>query len=294
MEHSNTDGPVLVAVEDPAHVQQLVRTAGDLARVRSGAVRLVTVLVKPYDSPFGVFDDETILRNFSGDSRELLAKAKPPEGVVVERDVVVARSVAGGVLKAVGETAPSALVVGWLGLSRRSDAVFGTTVDKLIEKAPCDVYVERIGQEANGVDSILVPVAGGPHVEAAAAVASAIADRNDARILVYSVATPSFGTEGAREFVEAGSDTVKMTPPFGGPIETKTETADDATTAIIEESAAHDIVVLGATRKGSLRRRLVGSVAKQVVARTDTTVILARDADVVRTPLQRLGELLRR
>ena len=54
------DGPVLVAVSDPAHVEQLVRTAGDLARLGSGLVRVVTVAVKPHDSPFGVFDDETI------------------------------------------------------------------------------------------------------------------------------------------------------------------------------------------------------------------------------------------
>ncbi|WP_396613529.1 universal stress protein (plasmid) [Haloferax sp. S1W] len=294
MEHSTPNGPVLVAVEDPTHVQQLVRTAGDLAWAGSGSIRLITVLVKSYDSPFGVFDDETILRDFSGDSRALLENAEPPEGVAIERDVVVARSVASGILKAVGETDPSALVIGWVGLSRRSDTVFGTTVDKLIERAPCDVFVERIGQEADGVDSILLPVAGGPHVGAAATVARAIADRNDARILIYSVATPTFGMDGAQQFVKEASETVNSTPPFGTTVETKVYESENATTAITEESESHDIVVVGATRKGPLRRRLIGSVAKRVVKQTDTTVILARDADIVRTPLQRLGELLRR
>ncbi|MFC6726621.1 universal stress protein, partial [Halobium palmae] len=87
-------GPVLVAVEDPEQVRQLVRTAGDLARLGERTVRLVSVVVKSYDSPFGVFDDETIVREFADDSRELLRRAIVPSDVTVQRDLVVARSVA--------------------------------------------------------------------------------------------------------------------------------------------------------------------------------------------------------
>ena len=166
-------GPVLVAVGNPEHVQQLVRTAGDLAHDGPGRVRLVTVVAKPRDSPFGVFADETIRREFAGDSRELVERAETPPGVTVEREVVVARSVAGGILSAVEETDPTALVVGWQGRSRRTDALLGTTVDRLVERAPCDLYVERVGREADGVDSVLLPVAGGPHVRAAATAARA-------------------------------------------------------------------------------------------------------------------------
>lgn len=289
-------GPVLVAVEEPEHVRQLVRTAGDLARLGAGAVRVVTVVAKPHDSPFGVFDDETIRSEYAGDSHALLARATAPAEVTVERDVVVARSVAGGILSAVEESDPTALVVGWQGHPLRTDAVLGTTVDRLIERADCDLYVERIGREANGVESVLLPVAGGPHVGAAATAAGAIADRNDARVLVLSVASGEADRTEATAFVEEAREALAAVPGVDPPVETtvRETAAGGVTDAVVAATADHDVIVLGATRQGSLRRRLVGSIPGRVVERTDRTVIVARDEAAVGGLRHRFGELLRR
>lgn len=290
MHHPRSDRPVLVGVESLDYVQQLVRTAGDLAHLGADTVRLVTVAVKGSDSPFRVFSDETIVREFADRSHELLDQATTPEGVDIERDVLVARSAAKGLLTAVEETDPAALVVGWRGQERRTDAVFGTTVDALVERAPCDLYVERVGHEADGVDSVLLPVAGGPHVETAARAAKAIAARNDARVLVFSVGTPG----DAAEFVAGGREALTDTDGPEVPVETTVRESDDVTGAVVDEAAVHDVVVLGATRQGALRRKLAGSVPRRVVDRTDRTVILARNGDVVGGPLHDLGRLLRR
>jgi nucleotide-binding universal stress UspA family protein len=293
MSDSGPGGQVLVAVESPEHVQQLVRTAGDIASVRDGTVRIVTVVVKPYDSPFGVFDDETILREFADDSRELVELATAPEGVTVVRDLVVARSVSKGILAAVEETDPAALVVGWQGRTNRSDAVLGTTVDTLVERAGCDLYVERIGAEANGVESVLLPVAGGPHVETAAAAAKAIAVRNDASVRVLSVSTGD-EDDDASQFVADGARAVAGAPGRDVPTESTVRRADDVFEAVREAAADHDIVVFGATRQGPLRRRLVGSVPRRVVDETEATVVIARAGAAVTHPLNRLGEFVRR
>lgn len=290
MHHPRSDRPVLVGIESLDDVQQLVRTASDLADLGAGTVRLVTVAVKRSDSPFRVFSDETIVREFADRSHELLDRATTPEGVAIERDVLVARSATRGLLAAVEETDPAALVVGWQAQERRTDAVFGTTVDALVERAPCDLYVERVGHEANGVDSVLLPVAGGPHVESAARAAIAIAARNDARVLVFSVGTSS----DAASFAAEGREALADVDGPDVPVETTVRESDDVTAAIVDEAAAHDVVVMGATRKGSLRRKLVGSVPRRVVDRTDRTVILARSGNVVGGPLHRLGRLLRR
>lgn len=290
MDHPRSDRPVLVGVDNLDTVQQLVRTAGDLADLGAGTVRLVTVAVKRSDSPFRVFNDETIVEEFADSSHELLDRATTPEGVAVERDVLVARSATKGLLTAVEETDPAALVVGWRAQERRTDAVFGTTVDALVERAPCDLYVERVGHEANGVDSVLLPVAGGPHVETAARAAVAIAARNDARVLVFSVETSG----DAASFVAEGRDALADVDGPEVPVETTVRESDDVTDALVTEAAAHDVVVLGATRKGALRRNLAGSVPRQFVDRTDRTVILARNGDVVDGPLRGLGRLLRR
>lgn len=284
--------PVLVGVENVDHVQQLVRTAGDLASLGSGSVRLVTVAEKGASSPVSVFTDETIVSEYAETSKELLAVATPPDGVTVEREVVVGRSAARGLLKAVENADPAALVVGWEEQSSRTDAVFGTTVDTLVEQAPCDLYVERVGHEANGVDSILLPVAGGPHVETAGRAAAAIAVRNDATVVVYSVETPADGSAGA--FVDEGVEAVRAAVGDSVPVEGAVVSNDDVTAAIVDEATAHDVVVLGTTRQGTLRRKLLGSVPRRVVDRTDRTVILARNGAVVGGPRNWLGRLIRR
>ncbi|MFB6152822.1 MAG: universal stress protein [Halodesulfurarchaeum sp.] len=292
-----TDGDVLVAVENPEHVQQLLRTASDLAILLGGGVRIVTVAVKPLGSPFGLFDDETIRQEFAEESRELQERAAPPADVEVSQDIVVARSVSRGLQRAVTRTDPAGLVVGWEGGPERADAVLGSTLDSLLERARCDLYIERIGREADGVSSVLLPVAGGPHVPTAATVATAIAVRNDATVHLVTVRTAGTPREQAEEGIDEGRTALEGVP---GPVPDVESTVIDATDtstatdALVEEAAGHDVVVLGATRKGPLRRRLVGSVPQDVVGRTDRTLIVARSETAVGGFLARLGEVIRR
>lgn len=266
----------MVAVEDPEQVAQLVRTAADLARQGSGRVRLMTVVAKPPDSPFGLFSDETIVEEFAADSHGLLDRAPDPAGVELVRDLVVARSVAKGIQSAVERSDPAALLIGWDSDPRRSDVLLGTTVDAVLERAPTDVYAERIGREAGTVDAILVPVGGGPHVRASVVAAGAIAVGNNASVTLFSVAGDETRLEDARSHVEAGVETLKRAIDGSVSTETRVERAPRVEDAIIDAAGAYDVIVLGATRKGVLRGRLVGSVPRRVVRGTDRTVIVAR------------------
>jgi len=274
---SNTGpGDVLVAVEDPAQVAQLVRTAGDLARARDGRVRLITVVVKPPNSPFGMFSDETIIEEFAADSHKLLESAPDIEDVAIVRDLVVARNVSDGIVSAVKNTSPSALLIGWDSDPSRSDALLGTTVDSVFARATTDVYAERMGREAGEVTSILVPVAGGPHVDATVTGAGAIAAGNDASVTVLSVGAEETDRNEARAFAEASAAT--LTDRFGTSItvETAVRTGEHVEDEIVAAAEGHDVIMLGATRQGVLRGRLVGSVPRRVVRDTDQTVIVAR------------------
>ncbi|XVH33518.1 universal stress protein (plasmid) [Haloferacaceae archaeon DSL9] len=287
---------VLVAVSNPSHAEQLVRTAGDLARATDAGIRIVTVVVKSHDSPFSVFDDETIARKFSGDRRQLLdrATAVAPDDVPVEAELVVAGSVSRGVLQATAAADPIALLVGWQGPPSRTDAVLGTEVDALLQRAPCDVYVERIGRLADGVDSILLPVAGGPHVRPAAAVAKAIAAANDASVTLLSLATPDHDRGAAVEAVDAARTALAEAPGGDVAVEAAIRTTDDIEDTLAEAADAHDIVVFGTTRRSAFHRRLVGSVPRRVTDRTDTTIILARAPDKLDSQLRSALERLRR
>ncbi|ELY75556.1 UspA domain protein [Natrinema gari JCM 14663] len=268
----------------------MVRTAGDLARVTDGLVRIVSVIAKPHDSPFSLYTDDTIIEQYSGTSQKILndATTVAPDDVTVTSELIVGRSIADGVLTAVEQTTARALVVGWQERKRRTDAVLGTTIDRLLERAPCDLYVERIGQEANSVDSILLPVAGGPHVRPAASVAKAIAARNDAAVHVFSVAASETASETAREHIASAETSLKEAPGPRIQMESEIHDGNEITEGIVEAASDHDVIVFGATRQGALHRRLVGSVPRTVVHRTDRTVLLARSGDSIETVADRL------
>ncbi len=292
MAETGRTGDVLVAVEDPDHVTQLVRTAADMARQGTGRVRLISVVAKPRDSPFSLFTDETIVREFADDSHELIDQAPDPEGVEVVRDLVVARSVAKGIVSAVKRTEPAALIIGWDSDPSRSDALLGTVVDTVFERASTDVYAERMGREAEAVESILVPIAGGPHVRAAVNGAGAIARENDAEISLLAVTGETVDAETAADYLESGQSILETT--YGGSIDVDTTvgTGTSAESVIVDAAPEHDIIVLGASRKGALRGRLVGSVPRQVVRQTEETVIVARDRKATRGLFGHLRRLL--
>ncbi|ELY48129.1 universal stress protein [Natronorubrum sulfidifaciens] len=289
MATASEERPVLVAIANPEHAEQLARTAGDLARATDGVVQIVSVVVKSHESPFSVYTDDAILEQYSGDAQETLDRATSvaPDDVTVTGELVVGNSVSDGLLTAIERTDARALVIGWEERRGRTDAVLGTTVDRLLERAPCDLYVERIGSEANGVDSVLLPVAGGPHVRPAATIAKAIAARNDATVTIASVIGADVGTDVAQESAVDAQLALEETPGPSVDVEIRLHDVDDIVGALVDEAATHDVLVFGATRQGALHRRLVGSIPRTVVHRTDRTVIIARAGDAVGGPIYR-------
>lgn len=266
---------LLVAVENPDPLEQLLRTARDLARGNDGELLVVSVVHKPVTSPFLLFTGDRIGEEFDEGRRALLDRAVSlADDVPTRRHLLVGSDVSDAVLRAAREGDADAILLGWRDRPRPSDIVLGATVDPVLRRAPCDVYVERVGTTANGLESVLVPTVGGPHAEAAADVAAAVAAANDATVTVVNLHPPN-GTDDeialARERVE---ETVEHLRDVD--VERAVEPADDVASAIVESAEWHDLVVLGATRERRLRRRIVGSVAQQVVRDADPPVVVAR------------------
>lgn len=274
---------MLVAVAHPGRVEQLVKTASDLARLGSGTVQIVSVVSKPRASPVSLYSDKTIIEQFAQETQEVIEKATQvaPDDISVEREILVDRSVAEGLLTAINRADPAAIVIGMQEGKSRTGAIIGTNIDRLIKRAPCDLYIERVGYEADGVDSILLPVAGGPHVHTAAVAAKAIAAHNDATVTVLSVGKAEGDTDVARGYTDSAVAQIENVPGPEIPVETLLEIGEDVSDVIVETATHHDILIFGVTRQSSVRRRLVGSIPQEVVPRIDNAVVLARSSEVV-------------
>lgn len=265
---------VLVAVADTTQVEQLVRTARDLADTRDGDVFVTTVVTKPPNSPFSVFSNDVIRREYSGDAREILDRAvetAADRGVEVDGRLVVAKSVAGGLFDAVTEFEADALVMGWHGRERR-DVVMGHVVDRVVAGAPCDVLVEKVGTTADGVETVLLPADDGPHGALAGEVATAVARAHDARVDVVRVVPPD-ASEAERDDARALADRVAASLDW---VDTEVRVREgDTVEALVGAAEAHDVTAIAGGGDAWLRRLRVPSTAREVGRRADATVVVA-------------------
>ncbi|MFB6141138.1 MAG: amino acid permease, partial [Halosimplex sp.] len=263
------DQRLLVPIANPESVEQLMRTAVDIAGARNAEIEVMSVVTVPQQTPL----DEG--RRFVDEQRDVLDRAmafadEEDPDVPISGKIRIGHEVSKAILNTVQQDDVDMVLLGWRGRKRRQDVVLGSNVDEVVTQARCDVLVERMGPTGE-VDSILVPTAGGPHAALAAEIAGAIARATGARIHVVHVVSPGEPAENADAAIAAATETLEG-------VETTTEAieSDDVVGAIVEESAEHDLTVIGASREGLLQQLVFGAVPEAVGERAQSTVIMAK------------------
>lgn len=268
---------LLVPVANPETVERLLDTAIDIARGQSMRIVLLHVVEVPPQVPLSsghsLHDD--------GEEVRLLDEAVDQvtdADVPVESRMRYARDVATGIVGAVDVHDADAMLVGWRGRPRRRDVILGSFLDRILGEAPCDVFVKRIRTPSRAIDSILVPVAGGPHCELAVELAGTIAAQHDATVRLFHVTHPE-----SDDSTRAGTSTLLQEyDSFLAEKDVRAETLtiqnDHVAGAITDETADHDLTILGTTRDPFLKRKLVGSVAEGVGRTAASSVILTRSS----------------
>jgi len=271
-------GTLLVPVANPETVERLLDTAIDIAHGQSMQIVLLHVVEVPPQVPLSSGDS---LIDDDGEEVRLLddaVKQAADADVTVESQMRYARDIATGIVGAVDVYDADALLVGWRGRPRRRDILLGSFLDRILGEAPCDVFVKRIRTASRDIDSILVPVAGGPHCELAVELAGTIAAQHDTPVHLLHV-THLDADDSMQE------DTSTLLQNYGSSLsgmdvkaELTTLRSDHVAGAITDETADHDLTILGATRDPFLKRKLVGSVAEGVGRAAASSVILTRKA----------------
>ncbi|NIS36248.1 MAG: universal stress protein, partial [Actinobacteria bacterium] len=142
------DYQVVVPIANPANVEQLMRTATTLAEDHGGEVLVTSVVTVPDQTPLSEG------RQLATQRRAVLDDAlsfADDRGVPVSGAVRIAHNAGDGILNTLTQHEADAVILGWRGHPpSRSDVVFGSTVDRVVRDADCDVYVEKIGPAARG------------------------------------------------------------------------------------------------------------------------------------------------
>lgn len=259
-------------IANPDHVEQMMQTALDIAEDRDGELLVLSAATVPEQTPISeeyrsVDDERDVLRHameFAEDS-----------DVPVHGIVRIGHRASDAILHTVEQHVSDAVLIGWRGGgSHRREVVLGSTVDRVVEEAPCDVFVEKIGSHGEGVESIMIPTAVGPHAELATETARAIAHSESATVETVHVVSPDASgdeRESARELLSETANTLEDVS-----VEQSLYEGEGVADTVVERTDDHDLTIIGATRESELQQLVFGALPETIAHRTENTIIITK------------------
>jgi len=198
-----------------------------------------------------------------------------PDGRVELKTLVrVSREISAGVLEAVREEAIDLLVLPWKGYSTSEERFYSRTIDRLLERLPCNSLVVRAGGFSD-CKRILLPVRGGPYAEFALEIASRLAINSEAEVTVLHCEqrsrSPGLGSRAYRSFL----DKLRFHPHVNRLITLH----GDPRAAILQEAKAHDMLIAGAGFRPEPQEHFLGTIVEQLSLKTDKPLIVVKTAD---------------
>jgi glucosyl-3-phosphoglycerate synthase len=267
---------ILMPLANPRTARDLVRIGSHLAPRRPTEITALGIV----EVPEGVSLAEGASR--AREARRLLQRVpdfRDDPSVEVRTAVRIGRQASEGIIEAVAEIGADLVIFGWGGPPRNEArrAVFSTTIDEVAREAPCDIAVVK-QRGLGAVESILVPVRGGPNAELAVSLATDLARGFRAELVVLHVVPPGGGLEAIERERTALAALVKRAAR-GVSVRDLVVEAPTVRGAILAEAANHQLVVVGASAQptglGS-GRRLFGRLAETVASRAKATVMVVR------------------
>jgi APA family basic amino acid/polyamine antiporter len=261
---------IMVSVANPATAPVLVKYANLIANVKVAELVITNIVTVPYQTPLRE------AYRFIEAARDLIIEASTfaDDRLSVRSIMRCGHSFARGIISSVKERHTDLLILGWQGDTRWDHFAMGSTLDPVIEQAPCDILVVKADENEpeKEIRRILFPSKGqSPHVQLAADVINHIAKRFDAEVTILHVMqkddTESDVTRMANSIAELLQD-VKHSIKI---VET-----EDVVKSIVNESESHDVVVIGATSENVFQQLLFGSVPEKIAQHCSKTVLMVK------------------
>lgn len=251
---------VLVPVLDRANIEQLLPVAAALAQAQRGGVVLLGIVEVAEEQPLSA---GTVLAQRLREELRLKRDLLAPVRTVVR----VARSTEAAIRDAAREEGADLLFLGWHGAAFATERLFGPPLEQLLARPPCDLIVIKQGEAP--ARRILLPTRGGPHLSLGSQVAAALAEANDGAITVLYATEPQQPIDpqalqsiyALRRLPRVAQWQERVSPPLP---------------AILDEIAAYDAVVLGATGRRFNPEQPVGPLGQTVLNEAVGTVIIVR------------------
>ncbi len=276
-------GRILLPLANPHTAPYLVKIAAAIAATEEFELECLAIIKVPrHTAPAQARVDITPHRELLH-GVEAIAQAFP---ISVHCQIRVAQDTSQAILDTIRDRHIDRLIMGWKGNTNTPGRIFGTVLDTLVQRAPCEVMLIKPGQHPDAYPAIadhgpsqwLVPMSGGPNVKRALhylpALTRLIAPGD---ILLTQVFPPS---QGKLHFQPLKQMAISLSQDLDCPVIPLPMRSQDVADAIVKlaQIEACSLIVLGASREGMLQHAIHGNIPEAIAAQVHATVILLRAA----------------
>jgi nucleotide-binding universal stress UspA family protein len=269
---------ILVPVANPDSALQMVPLTLKLGRANDAEVVLAHMVPVPDQVPLS----DAARYSYAGEEAIAEAMLYMATSFPLSQTLRYCRNPARGILSAAKDYDANLIIMGWRGHSARHDFLFGSTVDPILERSPCDVVLLKNCSEP-AYERILVPFAGGPHALLTLKVAGALlAEGGHATLL--NVAAPGKPTMDLEAYLERNRSAIECDPAV---LKLEHVVARDRKAAVMAAAAEADLVVIGASGVRGIRSFATQTLPEALGAQLETPMIVVRAATPVRSLMNR-------
>lgn len=167
-----------------------------------------------------------------------------------------------------------AIPVGYIVLLIAGGVGFARTADQAETELPLH-YVQR--GERSTIERVLVSTRGGPHASFGLQLASRIARAGDGRVTLFRIVPPGQEADTGAE-TRALEEMAEAVGNSGIPVEAKAAASASVVDGILTElrEGDYDLLIVGASDKGTVQKLLFGTVPDAVVEQTPCPVLIVR------------------
>lgn len=248
---------VLVPIANPATIADLLHLAGALIDPEHGKIIALSV---------SMGDDEQ--QEDAIDATDDIIQELVDEGLPIQLDTVVATSISRGILDKARESGADLIIIGSRS-PQRGEVVLGSVVENVIETAPCDVLVYRIGEDAD-YQRIVVPVDDVPQARVAARIAIRLAEAKSCRIEAMRPQTRQRSQFEGLAIIEQSIAEL----PGNRRVKRTVVTSGDPVDGILARTEADDLIIVGFSSRNEFERMMFGDVSRGLLDRAEGPVIL--------------------
>lgn len=181
-------------------------------------------------------------------------------------------SIPGAIVEAAEETGAGMIMMGWFGTISPVTVRRSSVVNKVLQKAPCDVGIYKTRDTLEEVDKVVIPVGPNNPRSDRLAIIDRLLKQTEAEGDLIHVVTPDSGENPDEKAGELLNEVKGLLEAEA--VNTKIIHANSVLQGLLSGSEEADIVVIGPGREWVFNRFLFGRTADNLTNRVDTSVLM--------------------